>query len=247
MAYSSDEVFYAGSWTAADAYTDDIVEDADATSCLTDGVSAQDCDEIKRQLHLRAGINLGNNPAALETFKVRMYQNTWRTAGDWTMVPYVDSNSVNSAYKTPNVPNDVEESKWIEFIVPPSAGTSFWDNLEVTGDNQVYVRLVATDTGKTKIGELEVDFSFYSIATSGTTYDNSGSVLGGMTVNAYAVSGTPPPLNFQSATPFATAVSNASTGVYSLGLYPGDWVMIVLDPDTPDRMDITERITVVAP
>ena len=207
----------------------------DKTSCLTDGNTETNCEELTAGTEgLRIQFSIPNS--AVATMTIKFWDQDAMDTGNVSVIPYTDANSVDDSNE---VVTALVKGADCDFVLD----ASFRGDLGVLGDGTFAIRFVAADgsSAKPKAAEVEYEMTWNTAPLSGYTYDNGGSVLGSQVVQAYGVISTGPLVLTDD--PFDSDTSNAVTGVYSLDLYAGDWILIAFDAGSPNKMDISEIIT----
>lgn len=237
MAYGLTDIGAVESWTATNYSSDDITLDIDVTSCMTNGTDSQDCDEWKEgTINCRVEINVP--PSAITALSVRFYLNSIMTAGDNTLLPYTDANSVST---TNEVTSDYSSAgQWVEHVTD----ASFIAELGDLGD-KCAVRLSSNDGAKSKLGEVNIDITYTQPDLTGITKNVDGSVLGSCEVALFKVISAGPPATYEY---ISSTTSNASTGAYSFSVWSGQSYMVYsIKEDSPHVFDATDNVLVANP
>jgi len=208
----------------------------DRTGCFTDGDTETSCEELTAGTEgLRVHFSV---PASvISTLTVRFWDDGAMDGGDWACMPYTDANSVSTT-------NEIVEALVVNANTDFVLDAAFIADLGDAGDGNFAIRFAIADSSiaKPKASEVEYELLFDTTAVNGFTFDVDGNPLGSMVVQAFRVLATSP-LEL-SCDPFDTDTSHAVTGAYTLNLFASDWVLISFDAGAPDKMDISERITV---
>lgn len=207
----------------------------DKTGCFTDGDTETNCEELTAGSEgLRVHFNIPKS--AVGTLTMRFWDDGAMDGGNWSCIPYIDSNSVSTT-------NEIVEALVINANTDFVLDASFMTDLGDAGDGNFAVRFVNANgsSPKPKASEVEYELVFNTAALNGFTYDNDGVALGSQVVQAYQVISTGPLV--LAPEPFDSDTSNAVTGAYSLDLYANDWVLIAFDAGSPNKMDISQIIT----
>jgi hypothetical protein len=209
----------------------------DLTGCFTDGDVDTSCEELTAGSEgLRCQFSIPRSIVASLT--MRFWDDGAMDAGDWACMPYIDSNSVSTT-------NEIVEALVVGGSTDFVLDAAFLDDLgdaDGSGNFAVRFAIASGSSAKPKASEIEYEIAHDTTAVNGFTFDVNGDALGSMVVQAYRVV-TASPLDLESE-PFDTDTSNGVTGAYTLNLYASDWVLISFDAGSPDKMDISERITV---
>lgn len=228
MAYSVAKIALIEAWTSVSEFTDDLAFDVDNTTCMTNGTTGEDCDELKEgELNLRIVIDVP--PDDINSLSIRFYLNGVMTAGNNSVVPYTDANSVSGT--NANEQDYSTAGQWINHVL---SGALLAELGNVNG--QSVLRFTSEGGAKSKIGEVNIDMDYDTYKVEGITKDNSGSVLGSCTVSLFKNDGS------GVFSYIDTQVSNVSTGVYSFtGLGSGTYMVYAWKADAPDVFDATDN------
>lgn len=238
MAYGTQYISKVESWTATGYDQDDVALDVDVTACMINGTPAQDCDEWKEgTINCKVEIDIGVPPSAITSLKVRFYFNSMMTAGNNTLLPYTDPNSVSNINEVVKAYGSPEIGTWVEHICSPA----FIAQLADVG-GKCYVRLASGEGGssgsaKSKLGEVEIDVTWQTYPLAGVTKDKDGNILGSSQVALFRVISEGPPKTYQFV---ESKTSNAVTGAYSFDVPAGPKYMVsAIKPDGTTVMDVT--------
>ncbi len=231
MAYSVDDIAEAITYLTSSRTADDGALDFDATTCLTNGTTGEDCDEIKNTLSSKIAIDVQGGALLVNT-KVRVFVNSVMTGGDTYLLPYTDANSVSGTNEIG--PETIVAGEWDEFTL----SSAFIADLAVADVNGYqYVRYASDGTAKPKIGEVQADALIDLDVLSGISRDNAGAVE--VSCNVFLlrkISGTE--LVYVS-----SVVSHGTTGAFSFNVGPGlDYVLLGQKDGTPNIFDITDYV-----
>jgi hypothetical protein len=208
----------------------------DKTGCFTDGDTETNCEELTPGTEgLRVHFDV---PASVITsLTMRFWDDGAMDGGDWSCMPYTDANSVSTT-------NEVVEALVVNANTDFVCDAAFLADLGDAGDGNFAVRFAIANgsSAKPKASEVEYELVFDTTAVNGFTFDVDGDPLGSIVVQAFRVI-TASPLEL-ACDPYDIDTSNAVTGAYTLNLFASDWVLIAFDAGSPDKMDISERITV---
>jgi hypothetical protein len=205
-------------------------------TCFIDGDVNTNCEEMTAGTEgLRIQLNVPKT--AFTAMTVKFWDAGYMDAGDMSVMPYTDINSVDDTH---DVSETLISGEDIDF---PLTQDFFDDMGDADGAGNVAIRCVSADgsSPKPKGAEIEIEMTWNTAPLTGFTYDNDGAALGDQVVQAYKVVSTGPLVLADE--PFATDTSHSSTGAYSLDLYAEDWILIAFDAGSPDKMDISEIIT----
>jgi len=208
----------------------------DKTGCFTDGDTETSCEELTPDTEgLRVHFSVPKS--VVTSLTMRFWDDGAMDGGDWSCMPYTDANSVSTT-------NEVVEALVINANTDFVLDAAFMADLGDAGGGNFAVRFAIANgsSAKPKASEVEYELVFDTTAVTGFTFDDDGVALGSIVVQAYRVL-TASPLEL-ACDPYDTDTSNAVTGAYTLNLFASDWVLIAFDAGTPDKMDISERITV---
>jgi len=234
MAYGVDWISAVKAFNSTNYSSDDIAESAEVTACMTNGVTNVDCDEWKEGTE-NGRVEIDVDPSVITSLSVRFYLEEAMTGGDQSLLPYTDSNSVSTSNE---VTVDYSSTGWKEHV----CDGAFIAEMGDIGGGQCAVRLASNDGAKSKISEVNIDIGIPHDDIIGVTYDHDGDILVSQNVAAYKVLSVDPLV--LAGESYATTVSHGSTGAFTLSVYGGDWILIAFDAGSPDKMDISERITV---
>lgn len=208
----------------------------DKTACFTNGDTETNCEELNPGTEgLRVQFEIPKT--AWTALTMRFWDDGAMDGGDWACIPYTDANSVD-------VNDEIVEALVVNANTDFVLDAAFKADLgDADGAGNFAVRFAIADASiaKPKASEVQYEITFNTAPLSGSTFDDSGDVLGSKIVQAYKVESTNPLV--LAPTPFDSDTSNAVTGEYSLDLYMADWVLIFFDDATPDIMDISEIIS----
>ena len=236
MAYSTDHITKVEAWTAADYDADDLVLDADVTTCMTNATTGEDCDEWKEGI-LNGRIEIDIPPSAVTALKVRFYFNSVMTAGDNALLPYTDANSVSITNEV--IKDYTTPGQWIEHVVD----ASFLAELGDLG-NKFAVRLASGELGtsgsaKSKLGEVEIDITFTQPVLTGITKDKDGVALGSCECAIFQRTEASP----NTYEWIASTTSHVTTGAYSFDVWGGNYYMVYASKDdSPHVFDATDHV-----
>ena len=209
----------------------------DKTGCFTDGDTETSCQELAVGTEgLRCQFNIPASVVASLT--MRFWDDGAMDGGNWSCMPYTDANSVSTT-------NEIVTALVVNGSCDHVLDAAFMADLgDADGSGNFAVRFAIANgsSAKPKASEVQYEIVYDTTAVTGFTFDDDGVALGSILVQAYRVI-TASPLEL-ACDPFDTDTSNAVTGAYTLNLFGGDWVLIAFDAGTPDKMDISERITV---
>ena len=204
MAYGLTGIDSVEAWVCASEYADDGSLDADVSACMLNGTNGEDCDEWKEGT-LNGKVILDLDPASIISLSVRFYFNSVMTAGDNDLVPYTDANSVSSTnaitkdYTTPGA--------WVEHVCTGA----FIAELGDIGGGQCAVRLCSPGGAKTKVGEVNIDYTIYTLTLAGITRDAAGDALVSCEYQIFKRTGLAP----ETWSLVESGISNGSTGAYT--------------------------------
>jgi len=151
MAYSVDDISAVESWTAASYTADDGTLDVDVTTCMTNGTIGESCDEWKQGV-MSGRVEINVDPATIDTFSIRFYQNDSMASGDMSCLPYIDADSVSTTNE--NIQTYDTNGVWVEHVL----SAAFIAELADQGGGTCAVRLSSSDgAAKPKLGEVETD------------------------------------------------------------------------------------------
>jgi hypothetical protein len=206
MAYSVDDIGSVITYVVTSYAADDGATEATITSCMTNGTTGEDCDELKSGVN-RMKVEINVPPASITALKIRVYLNSIMSAGDNELMPYTDANSVSA---TNEVNGDYTSAGvWVEHVCSAAFIAELAD---ISG--KCYVGLSAKDgTAKSKVGEVEADVTQTLHTMAGVTYDVDGTALGSCQYNVQRRNSLAPEVWSVE----ETGTSNASTG----GILPG--------------------------
>ena len=210
----------------------------DKTGCFTDLDTETSCEELTAGTEgLRVQFNIPIS--AVTAMTIRFWDDGAMDEGIMSVIPYSDTNSVNTTNEIESVLIVGEET---DFILDANFMGDCGDG---DGEGNFAIRIVAANgsSPKPKASEVEYEMTWNTTEVTGFTMDDAGDPLGNTVVQAYKVVSTGPLVI--SDAPFDSDTSNAVTGAYALNLYTADWILIGFVAGSPDKMDITERITVV--
>jgi hypothetical protein len=209
----------------------------DKTGCFTDGDTEKNCEELTAGSEgLRVQFNIPISVVISITMK--FWDQGAMDTGDWACMPYTDANSVST---TNEIVEALVDDADTDFVLD----SAFMDDLgdaDGSGNFAVRFAIAAASIAKPKASEVQYEIVYDTTAVNGFTFDVDGDPLGSIVVQAFRVT-TASPLELE-CEPFDMDTSNAVTGAYTLNLFASDWVLIAFDAGTPDKMDISERITV---
>jgi hypothetical protein len=209
----------------------------DKTGCFTDGDTETNCEELNPGTEgLR--VQFGIPKSVVASLTMKFWDDGAMDGGDWACIPYTDVNSVSTT-------NEIVSALVINADTDFVLDAAFMDDLgDADGSGNFAVRFAIADasSAKPKASEVQYEIVYDTTAVNGFTFDVDGDPLGSIVVQAFRVLNSSP-LELE-CEPFDTDTSNAVTGAYTLNLYASDWVLIGFDAGTPDKMDISERITV---
>lgn len=238
MAYSVDDIESIIAYVTANYSADDGAQDADNTSCMTNGTEAEGCDELKEGTVSLKIVFSQDESDMITPVLVRIYLNEAMTAGDNSLMPYTDSNSVSTtnedtkAYDSPG---------WIDH---EDDDGSFRDEMgDGDGSGRGAVRLSSNDGAKSKIGEVNADITIQTAELAAITRDNAGDVLGSVEYMIWKVVSTSPEV-WQLK---ATGTSHASTGAISEQVGGGDYRISCVKSLAPDVADLTSDLITITP
>ncbi|TDI73858.1 MAG: hypothetical protein E2O82_05085 [Betaproteobacteria bacterium] len=235
MAFDVANIDSVVAWTAASKYADDGSLDFDSTGCMTNGTLAEQCDEFKEGT-INAKVTMDIDPAALITLSVRFYLDSVMQAGDNAVLPYTDIDSVDNTNE--NVQAYDTGGQWIEHN---NLGAAFIAQLgDLSG--KCAVRLAATGTGsgnaKSKIGEVNINFTIKTFTVAGVTRDKDEAVLVSMEYQIFKITGLAP----ETWSLAASGISNGTTGAYTEELGRATYRGVVVKDVTPQVMDVNPPI-----
>ena len=227
MAYTVDGIDKVEAWTAASYAADDGALDADVTACMTNGTTAEDCDEWKEGI-LNGRIEIDADPASITSLSIRFYLNSIMTAGSNYVLAYTDVNSVTTTGG--NNQDYSSAGQWVEHVL---SGT-FLAQLGDVGGGKTAVRFASNDGAKSKLGEVNIDIAVYSFTLAGITRDKDESALVSCEYMIYKRTGLAP----ETWTLTATGTSSGSTGAFSEEVGRATYRIVTLKDQTPQVMDI---------
>jgi len=227
MAYGVDGILAVESWTTANYSADDGALDIDVTSCMLNGTTGQDCDEYKEGT-ISCKVILEAAPASILTLSVRFYLNSIMTAGDNTLMPYTDANSVSTSNE--DTQDYSSAGNWIEH----DCSGAFIAELGDQGDGTCAVRLSSNDGAKSKLGEVNIDITVYTLTLAGITRDAAGDALVSSEYNVFRRSG----MALETWSLAASGTSNGSTGAYTEEMAIGTYRVVSVKDVEPQVMDI---------
>ena len=236
MAYSVVDILSTIAFLTANYTADDGAEDADSTSCMTNGTLSETCDEIKEGTIVLKILFTQDESDLIQPIKARFYFDSLMAAGDNVIMPYIDGNSVS------NTNEDVEaytsSGQWINH--EDSSG-AFRDEMgDASGDGKGGIRFAANDgTAKSKIGEINLDIIIQTFELTATTRDNNGDVLGNCEYLIFKVTSIGPEV-------WQLKASGTSSGAGAISefLGAGDYRVVALKDLTNDVIDVTsDKIT----
>jgi len=240
MAYSVDLITLVQSWICTNETADDGTPDAIITDCMTNAVTAVDCDELKEGT-VNLKVTVGFDPSLINTLKIQIYCDEAMTVGNNTIMPYTDADSVDNTY---GVETYYGSTGWKEHDLSANLIAQLGNQSE-----SFSLRLASEDLAKTKVSEVQIDVDWDQPMVSGITRDgdptseNFGDPLG--SVECYLLK-----VVSSSEYEFVDHVtSHATTGAYSLGGHSttADYVVAFYKDDTSDVMDLTEKVNAVVP
>jgi len=225
MAYDIIGISAVEAWTAASEYADDGALDATITACMTNGTTGTSCDELKEGT-INLKVHIGYAPASIISMDVRIYLQEAMTTGDQALVPYTDSNSVSSSNA---VIVDYSSIGWKEHVTDGA----FLAELGDLGGSCA-VRLAATGGAKSKISEVNIDITIYTLTLAGITRDVAGDALVSCEYNIYGRSGMAP----ETWNLVESGTSNGSTGAYTEELGIGTYRVVAVKDVEPQIADM---------
>jgi len=228
MAWSVEYVEAVQSWTAANETGDDLVLDFDPTDCMTDGTTTgQACDEWKEGV-LNVKVIIAVEPSALLSLAVRFWCDEAMTAGPNTLFPYTDPNSVSEDGK--DAQDYLSSDEWVEH----ACDSAFLAALGDVGGGMIAVRLASEASAKSKLGEVQIDVTYYTIAIDGVTRDKAGDPLVSCEYQIFKRTGLAP----ETWQLKASGVSDGATGAYSEDMMRATYRVASLKDVTPQVMDL---------
>jgi len=234
MAYSVDKVRAVESWTAASEFGDDIALDVDVTTCMTNGTTGEDCDEWKEGT-LNVRVEIDANPSAITALSIQFYLNSVMSAGNNTVVPYTDANSVSATYG-----DEQDYSSAGSYIQHATLGSNFISEL---GDLGGYcaIRLASEGAAKSKLGEVQIDATVTQETITGITKDTAGDALGSCKVSLFKITSEGPPETYEF---IESTTSHVSTGAYTFTIDANsDKFMVYSEKDdSPHVFDATDNV-----
>lgn len=232
MAYSIDDIERVDAYTAASYAADDAALDVEL-ACMLNGTTGEDCDEWKEGT-INGRVEIAVPPSAITAMSVRFYLNSIMTAGNNSLLPYTDVDSVD------NTDEDTQDyssaGQWIEHA---SLSAGFLADLGDLG-LKCAVRLASNDGAKSKIGEVNADVTYTTLALAGVTKDKDGVALGSCEVALFQVVSQGPPSTYSYIEP---QTSNAVTGAYSFTVFGGiEFMVYSIKDDTPHVFDASDNV-----
>ncbi len=235
MAYSVDDIGLVEAWTATNYSSDDIALDVDVTTCMTNGTVAEDCDEWKEGT-INGRIEILVPPSAITAFSIQFYLNSIMTAGDSSILPYTDANSVSTTNQ--DIATYDTAASWVDH---GSLGSSFIAELGDLG-GKCAVRWASNDGAKSKLGEVQADVTYTMLDIDGITKDKDGVALPSCEVADFTVLSEGPPTTYVFA---ESLTSHGTTGAYQINTFGGVKHMIYAVKDnTPHVFDATDNVLV---
>lgn len=233
MAYGVSGIDAVEAWTAASYAADDGALDLDVTSCMTNGTTGEDCDEWKEGT-INGKITIDVDPAALLTLSIRFYLNSIMTGGDSSILAYTDSNSVSTTGE--NTASYASAGQWVDH---GALGATFRGELGDIGGGKCAVRWASNDGAKSKLGEVNIDFTEYTFTLAGVTRDVDEAVMVSSEYNIMKRTGLAP----ETWALTVNGTSHGTTGAFSEEVARATYRIIAIKDVAPQIMDIGPPIT----
>jgi len=195
---------------------------------MTDGnTTGQSCDELKEGT-INLKVIIAVEPSALLSLAVRIWCDEAMTTGPNTLFPYTDPNSISEDGKDPQDYNSSDE--WVEH----ACNGAFLAALGDVGGGMIAVRLASEVSAKTKVGEVEIDVTYYTIAINGVTRDKAGDPLVSCEYQIFKRTGLAP----ETWQLKASGVSDGGDGTYSEDMMRATYRVATIKDVTPQVMDL---------
>ncbi|MCZ6775261.1 MAG: hypothetical protein O7D34_02250 [Ignavibacteria bacterium] len=231
MAFGVANIDAVETWTTVDETADDGTLDIDVTTCMTNGTTGEDCDEIKEGTFVQKVV-MDIDPASLITLSIRFFLNSIMTAGNNATYPYTDANSVSGT--NPNSQAYDTAGAYVTHVISAAAIAELGES----PPGKCSIRLAADGTGagnaKSKLGEVEIDFTIKTFTVAGITRDKDEAVLVSMGYQIYKRTGLAP----ETLSLSKSGTSNGTTGAYTEELGKGTYRGLVVKDVTPQVFDI---------
>lgn len=225
MAFGVDGIAAVETWTAASYAADDGSLDVDVTVCMLNGTVAEDCDEWKEGT-INGKIFIDHAPASILTLKIRFYLNSIMAAGDSSVLPYTDTDSVDNTNEVISAYDSA--GQWVEHDLSAALIAQLADL-----GSQCALRWASNDAAKSKIGEVNIDITVFTFTFAGVTRDKDEAVLGSVEYTIFKRTGMAPEVWVVN----KSGTSNGS-GVYTEELATGTYRIVAVKDVEPQVMDI---------